>query len=121
MIFLIITVFIAQLVILVNIVSWLYRADGRVRTLSAVIETENPKLEKCLKAINQITEDFIKITPLLDKKLIKTRNNFIIRAVLQFAQGGVLLFFKPKYKKLIIGAKLGFEVIKNLSKSKNML
>lgn len=116
MIFLITIVFIAQLVLLTNIVIWLVSTDNKVRKLSAQIELSNISLENRLKEIGQITYDFNKVIPNLTKKIIKQRNNMIVRSLNEFVQSIILLFFKPKYKKFLIGIKIGMGVIKDLSK-----
>ncbi|MCM1265745.1 MAG: hypothetical protein NC200_06055 [Candidatus Gastranaerophilales bacterium] len=116
MIFLIATVFIAQIVILVNIVLWAISLDKKVRVLSAKIEQDNTKLEKRINAIKEISEGIKIILPHLIKKIVKKRNNIIFKILIELLQGSVLVFFKPKYKKLLLGIKLGLAVAKDLSK-----
>lgn len=117
MIFLIIIVFIAQIVLLTNIVVWTIATSKKVRILSEEIANNNAHLEKRLKAIKQITEDLNQILPYLIKKFIRKRNNLIVRTLNELLQGTVLLFFKPKYKKFLVGLKIGIGAIKDLSKS----
>ena len=50
------------------------------------------------------------------KKFIRKRNNVIVRTLNELLQGTVLLFFKPKYKKFLLGLKVGIGAIKDLSK-----
>lgn len=121
MIFLIATVFIAQIIIFVNIVTWAISLDNKVRVLSAKIEQDNEKLQKRFVAIREITEGLKEIIPSLDEKILKKRNHFILKWLKSILQGTVLVFFKPKYKKLFLGLKLGMTVARDLSKSENML
>lgn len=117
MIFLIIIVFIAQIVLLTNIVVWIVTTDKKVCALSAQIEQNNILFEKRLKAITQITKDINQIFPYLMKKFMHKRNNLIIRALNESIQGIIFLFFKPKYKKFLVGLKIGIGAIKDLSKT----
>lgn len=116
MIFLIGTVFIAQIIILVNIVQWAISLDNKIRVLSAKAQQDNAKLLERIKALKEITEGINIILPHLAKKMLKKRNSVIIKILLELLQGTVLVFFKPKYKKLLLGVKLGLAVAKDLSK-----
>lgn len=116
MIFFIIIVFISQIVLLTNIVVWIITTDKKVCILSEEIANNNVHLEKRLKAIKQITEDLHQIFPYLMKKFIRKRNNLIVRTLNELLQGTVLFFFKPKYKKFLLGLKVGIGAIKDLSK-----
>ncbi len=116
MIFLIAIVFIAQIVILVNIVQWAISLDKKVRVLSTKVESDNTRLKKRVEAIKDICEGIKIILPHLIQKIIKKRNNIIFKILLELLQGSVLVFFKPKYKKLLLGLKLGMAVARDLSK-----
>jgi regulatory protein YycI of two-component signal transduction system YycFG len=116
MIFLIITVFIAQLILLINIVCWIIAFDRKVSNFTEEVVKTNLKLECRIKKIREITEGINEIFPYVMKKLKRKRNNLIIRALNEFGQTSILLFFKPKYKKILVGLKLGLAVAKDLSK-----
>ena len=116
MIFLIATVFIAQIIILVNIVTWVISLDAKVKLLSAKIEQDNDKFQRRIVAIREITEGLKEILPNMDKKFRKKRNRFIFKWLKTFLRGTVLIFFKPKYKKVLLGLDLGLTVAKDLSK-----
>jgi len=117
MIFLIATVFTAQLVLLVNIVIWLVSADKKVCGLSDKISAGYEKLEWRLKAIKQITADINIILPHIIKKLKRKRMNLIVRGLNEFLQSIILLFFKPKYKKILLAVKIGAGALKDIAKS----
>lgn len=121
MTFLIAIVFIAQIIIFVNIVTWAVVLDNKVRVLSAKIEQDNEKLEKRFVAIREITEVINEIVASVEEKVVKKRNRYILKWLKTILQGTVLVFFKPKYRKIFLGVKLGMNLVRDLSKSENML
>ena len=116
MFYLIATVFIAELIILYNVVLFLVRTDRQVCLLTTQIDEGRPKLEKRMTAITKISEGINEIFPIILNKLAKTRRNIIIRTLNELAQGMVLIFFKPKYKKILLGLKTGAGVIRKFLK-----
>lgn len=84
--------------------------------MSEVVVAENGKLERRLSGIRKICEGINEIFPYVAKKIIRKRNNVIIRVLNEGIQGLVLLFFRPRYKKIVLGIKLGYEVARDLSK-----
>ncbi len=116
MIFLIVIVFIAQLVILVNILTFLIKADKSVLLATDNIEKSRARLKWRMFAIKDITSGLNEIYPKLLIKMERKKRNMIIRTINEVLQSIILLFFKPKYKKMLMGLKIGVGVAKDLLK-----
>ncbi|MCR5266082.1 MAG: hypothetical protein K6E29_05750 [Cyanobacteria bacterium RUI128] len=116
MIFFIAIVFISELIILFTVVNLILKTDRRVRVLTRYIDRKRARLKWNLMIIKEITEDICGIIPLFLKALEKTKMNIAIRILNEGLQGSVLLFFKPKYKKLLLAFKTGFGVSRKLLK-----
>lgn len=114
--FLIAIVFIAELIILWTLVSWIIRADKQVCAAIVSIDKGRTRLKWNLSMISEITSDINEVIPHILKGLQKTRRNIIIRLLNQGLQSIVLLFFKPKYKKLLLGYKTGIGIMRKLLK-----
>lgn len=116
MIFFTTIVFIAQIVILVNIVTFLLKSDKKVCVLTEQINKRHVKLKWRMGAIVEITQGINDIFPIILRKIEKTKLNFLLRILNEMLQGTILLFFKPKYKKILLGLKTGIGVTKKLLK-----
>lgn len=116
MIFLITIIFIAQLVLCANIVICLVAADNKVCALSEYAVDFNYKLKERLSAIRYKTNELNKAIADSDKNLIKARNNILANSLNKAVQSFILLFFKSKYKRILIGVKVISGIIKDLFK-----
>ena len=116
MFYLIATVFIAELIILYNVVLFLIQTDRQVCLLTTQIDQGRSKLENRMSAITKLSESINEVFPIIRKKLVKTRRNITIRTFNSLAQSIILIFFKPKYKKILLGIKTGVGVARKLLK-----
>ena len=113
---LILIVFIAELIILYNVLLFLIRTDRQVCALTTQIDSKRMRLKWSLGTITEITEDINGIFPLIKNYLNKSKRNIGIRLINEFAQAIILLFFKPRYKKLLLGLKTGIGITRKLLK-----
>ncbi len=74
-----------------------------------------------MSTIREMTSDVSKMLPLIKEKLIKHRNRFILKELKNVAESIALIAFKPQYRKLLVGAKIGLKLTKKLIKAKNMV
>ncbi len=114
MICLFVIVFIAELIILYHLIMFLYNTDKAVCMLTEQIDKSRMKLKWRMTALTEISEGINEIIPNLIVKAKKTRKNLIIRFINQGLQSIILLFFKPKYKKFLLGMKTGMGVLRKL-------
>lgn len=121
MIFFIATIFIAQLIIVWNIVFYLVSLDNKINILILKFDSYSEDLPEMMTTIREMSSDVSKMLPLIKEKLIKRRNRFILKELKKIAEGVALIAFKPQYKKLLVGAKIGLKLTKKLIKAKNML
>lgn len=121
MIFFIATIFIAQIIIVWNIVFYLVALDNRINLLTLRFESYAEDLPEMMSTVREMTSDVSKMLPLIKEKLIKHRNRFIIKELKNVAESVALILFKPKYKKLLVGVKIGLKLTKKLIKAKNMV
>lgn len=121
MIFFIATIFIAQIIIVWNIVFFLISIDNKVNVLTANVESYSEILPELLSTFREITSDINKMLPLIREKFIKDRNKFIMNEFKTVLESIALITFKPQYKKLLVGLKIGTKLTKKLIKAKNML
>ena len=96
MIFFIGIVFISELIILFTLINFLRRIDRKVRIITRLVDKKRMRLKWNLCTVKELTEDINEYFPMLAKTIERTKINFIIRILNQSAQGGILLFFKPK-------------------------
>lgn len=121
MIFFIATIFIAQIIIVWNIVFYLVALDNRINLLTLQFEGYAADLPELMSTVREMTSDVSKMLPLIKEKLVKQRNRFIIKELKNVAESFALILFKPKYKKLLVGVKIGLKLTKKLIKAKNMV
>lgn len=114
MIFFIGIVFISELIILFTLINFLRKIDRKVRIITRLVDKKRMRLKWNLCTVKELTEDINEYFPMLAKTIERTKINFIIRILNQSAQGGILLFFKPKYKKLLLAFKTGIGVGRKL-------
>lgn len=74
-----------------------------------------------MSTVREMTTDVKDMLPLIKEKFIKQRNKFVFRKIRSVAESIALIFFKPRYKKLLVGAKIGLKLTKKLIKAKNMV
>ena len=116
MIYLISIVFIAELIILYSIISFIIRTDRAVCLITEHVDKRRMILKWRMNALKEISEGFNEIFPKLVRKANKTKLNLIIRFLNQTVQSIILLFFKPKYKKMLLGLKTGIGMTRKLLK-----
>lgn len=121
MIFFIATIFIAQIIIVWNIVFYLVALDNRINLLTLRFESYAEDLPEMMSTVREMTSDISKMLPLIKEKLIKHRNRFFLKKLKNITESVALILFKPKYKKLLVGVKIGLKLTKKLIKAKNMV
>lgn len=109
-------VFIAELIILYSIIVFIINTDKKVCALTEHIEKRRMILKWRMSALTEISQGINEVFPIIVKKFKKTRKNIIIRSINEMVQGTILLLFKPKYKKFLIGMKTGIGVVRKLLK-----
>ena len=116
MIFLTTIVFIAQIIIAINLLTFLIKTDKKVCIAQKRISKRQVRLKWRMKALVEISEGINEVIPIMRRKAERAKLNFLIRILNESAQGTILLFFKPKYKKMLLGVKTGLGVAKHLLK-----
>jgi hypothetical protein len=109
-------VFIAELIILYNVLLFLIQADRQVCALTTQIDKGRTKLKWNLCTIEEITEDINGFFPVVQRYFTKSKRNISIRLINELAQTIILFFFKPKYKKILLGLKTGIGVARKFLK-----
>ena len=121
MIFFIATIFIAQIIIVWNIVFYLISLDNNINALILKFDGYAEDLPEIMSTIREMSSDISKMLPLIKEKLVKHRNKFILRELKNVVESLALITFKPQYKKLLVGVKIGLKLTKKLIKVKNMV
>lgn len=121
MIFFIATIFISQIIIVWNLVFYLISVDKKVNALTLKVLSYNEVLPELVSTFREITEDVKNIVPLVTKKIVKRRNKIIFNELKTILESLALVFLKPKYKKLLVGVRVGSRLINKLKKHENML
>ncbi len=116
MIYFIGIIFIAELIILYHLVLFLIKTDKKVCLATEHVNKRRMILKWRMKAITEITDGLNEIAPILERKFRKSKRNLIVRFVSEGVQGIILLFFKPKYKKVLLGIKTGISMTRKLLK-----
>lgn len=116
MIFLTTVVFIAQIIIAINLITFLIKTDRKVCIAEKRVTKKRVKLKWRMGALVEISEGINEVIPIMKRKAEQTKMNFIIRILNESAQGAILLAFKPKYKKILLGVKTGVGVARHLLK-----
>lgn len=116
MIYLIAIVFIAELIILYNIVLFLIKTDKKVCLATEHVNKRRMILKWRMASITEITEGLNEIAPILKRKFDKSKRNLIVKTLNETLQGIIFLFFKPKYKKALLGLKTGISMTRKLLK-----
>ena len=109
-------IFIAELIILYSLVVFIVNTDKKVCALTEHVEKRRMILRWRMETLTEIAQGINEILPNIVKKLKKSRRNLIIRGVKDMTQSVMLLLFRPKYKKMLIGAKVGIGVVRKFLK-----
>lgn len=109
-------IFIAELIILYNLVVFIINTDRKVCALTEHVEKRRMILRWRMETLTEISQGINEIFPNLIKKLKKSKRNLIIRGAGDIAQSVMLLFFRPRYKKMLLGAKVGIGVVRKFLK-----
>ena len=118
MVYLITIVFIAQIIILLNILCFLLKADKKVLSLTKKFDKGRTKLKWRLRAVSEISSDINKyIIPSIIRKIDLKRQDLLIRLIKNSLQGSAVFMVKNKYKKLLVGLKIGYFFGKGLLKT----
>jgi len=108
MFFLITTVFIAQVVIVINILYFLINTDKKVLSLLKITEKNSTKLKWRIRLISEISDG---INHTLIPKYIKNinikREDITINLLRKVLQSG-LIFSLKGYRKIYLGLKIGY-------------
>ena len=121
MIFFIATIFIAQVIIVWNIVFFIISLDNKVIALSNDIESYSEILPDLIQTIREMTSDINTMLPEIYKSFVKKRNELVLNELKSILESLAIVLLKPKYKKMFVGLKLGTKLTKKLIKLKNML
>ena len=121
MIFFIATIFIAQVIIIWNIVFFIISLDNKVIALSNDIESYSEILPDLIQTIREMTSDINTMLPEIYKSFVKKRNELVLNKLKSILESLAIVLLKPQYKKMFVGLKLGTKLTKKLIKLKNML
>lgn len=121
MIFFIATIFIAQVIIVWNIVFFIISLDNKVIALSNDIESYSEILPDLIQTIREMTSDINTMLPEIYKSFVKKRNELVLNELKSILESLTIVLLKPQYKKMFVGLKLGTKLTKKLIKLKNML
>lgn len=121
MIFFIATIFIAQVIIVWNIVFFIISLDNKVIALSNDIESYSEILPDLIQTIREMTSDINTMLPEIYKSFVKKRNELVLNKLKSILESLAIVLLKPQYKKMFVGLKLGTKLTKKLIKLKNML
>ena len=121
MIFFTALIFIAELIILYQLVVFLIKTDRAVCALAEHVDKRRNILKWRMTTLTEISVGINEILPNLLKKLKKSRRNLMFRLANEVAQGTILLFFRPKYKKIVLGIKSVVSIVRKTLKRQNML
>lgn len=121
MIFFIATIFIAQVIIIWNIVFFIISLDNKVIALSNDIESYSEILPDLMQTIRKMTSDINTMLPEIYKSFVKKRNELVLNKLKSIFESLAIVLLKPQYKKIFVGLKLGTKLTKKLIKLKNML
>ena len=121
MIFFIATIFIAQVIIIWNIVFFIISLDNKVIALSNDIESYSEILPDLIQTIREMTSDINTMLPGIYKSFVKKRNELVLNKLKSILESLAIVLLKPQYKKIFVGLKLGTKLTKKLIKLKNML
>lgn len=112
MFYLILTVFIAEIILFRSLLMTIMGADRYVCELCDTVEKRRTLIKWRLFILNDITSGLNEILPKVLAKAKKTKRNIILRYTNELLQVGALLFCKPKYKKLVLGLKTGINIVR---------
>ncbi|DAA97542.1 TPA: hypothetical protein CPT80_01435 [Candidatus Gastranaerophilales bacterium HUM_9] len=121
MIFFIATIFIAQVIIVWNIVFFIISLDNKVIALSNDIESYSEILPDLIQTIREMTSDINTMLPEIYKSFVKKRNELVLNELKSILESLAIVLLKPQYKKMFVGLKLVTKLTKKLIKLKNML
>lgn len=121
MVFFIATIFIAQVIIIWNIVFFIISLDNKVIALSNDIESYSEILPDLIQTIREMTSDINTMLPEIYKSFVKKRNELVLNKLKSILESLAIVLLKPQYKKMFVGLKLGTKLTKKLIKLKNML
>ncbi len=121
MIFFIATIFIAQVIIVWNIVFFIISLDNKVIALSNDIESYSEILPDLIQTIREMTSDINTMLPEIYKSFVKKRNELVLNELKSILESLAIVLLKPQYKKMFVGLKIGTKLTKKLIKLKNML
>ena len=110
-------IFIAQIIILTNIISLIIKTDKKIIAKTYTVDKDRTKLKWRLNAISEITSDINKIIlPNLIKKLSAKKQNQTVIIIKRILQSSMFLYFKTNYKHALTGLKVGYFFSKGLLK-----
>jgi len=121
MIFFIATIFIAQVIIVWNIVFFIISLDNKVIALSNDVESYSEILPELVHTIREMTSDINTMLPEIYKSFVRKRNKLVLNKLKSIVESLTIILLKPQYRKLFVGLKLGTKLTKKLIKLKNML
>ncbi|GEM_PF-4776947 len=109
MFLLITTVFIALVVIVINILYFLIQSDRKVLAILKQVDKGRVKLKWRLGAITEITEGVNEVLiPHTVKCVEKNCERFTLKTLREFLQTSIIFFINNRYKKLLLGLEIGY-------------
>ena len=115
MFFLVLIIFIAQLILLAIVVSALLNLDIKILLLTDKLELQNKWLISKLASVEKVCFSTKKIIKKKKDKFYKAQRLFLIGRGLGILEWFLLLFLKPLGKKFLLGYKLAKTAFKELS------
>ena len=97
---LITVIFIAELIIALQLISLIMRADKKIRNINECVKTFNPLAKTCLEYVNCLTKMFNRNVENAIEFIKKQQKRVIYKAITTFAIYSILIFFRIKKVKV---------------------
>ncbi len=120
MFFLVIIIFLIQLIVISIIISYLINLDMKILCLEAVLYSSNEWIQSRSTKIETLFSDIKSIINRYCKKLKRHQQMLIFKQIIGLLEWIFFIFLKKKGKKLLLGYKLIKALSGELSTIKNM-
>lgn len=111
-------VFIAQIVIVAYLLTFLIKTDKKVLAMTCDIEKKRTKLKWRLGAISEIADGInTVILPKFVQKLNSKNQNFALNILRKYLLTLLIVFLKTKHKRTLRGVKIGYLFAKGFLKA----
>lgn len=121
MFFLVIIIFLIQLIVISIIISYLINLDMKILCLEAVLHSSNEWIQSRSTKIETLFSDIKSIINRYCKKLKRHQQMLIFKQIIGLLEWIFFIFLKKKGEKLLLGYKLIKALSGELSTIKNMV